>query len=80
MSDFEKVTAFMLENFSHGQPYEETPLDYISDLQDEVYYPQIPTAKRNEAVKIYEAWSPRTEAAFLIYFGNECMNRIKERQ
>jgi len=66
MSDFEKVTHELIVNSIGKGLY---PITAIRDISTR--------SVSDEAWKIYHGWNEKEEAAFLIYFGSECMKRLK---
>lgn len=82
MSDFEKVTAYLfsLENKNVGLFPFNLLGEWVMRLLDadkpwfEQSKPQVP----EEITNIVELWQDNEQAAFLIYFGNECMKRLDE--
>ncbi|WP_407886013.1 hypothetical protein [Levilactobacillus sp. N40-8-2] len=66
MTEFEKVTKELIE-WSVGKGF--YPIEMIMEIST--------ASLSDDTWKIYNSWTENEEAAFLIYFGSECMKRLK---
>lgn len=80
-SDFEKVMAYLFVLSVGVGLY---PMQIIGEFmrdvnsKGEVNQP-MDIGVPDEVKKIYEGWTEKEEAAFLIFFGRACMDELEER-
>lgn len=80
MTDFEKVSDYLI-SISVGRGL--YAMELIDVSMDEMKFhgsadDNYTSDKAKEMLSIYSSWSEKDEAAFLIYFGSECMKRLEE--
>lgn len=80
MTDFEKVAAYLLVLSIGMGVY---PMQMIYELIQDLNHEDKDDAwsgfdAPDDVRDIYESWTEKDEAAFIIYFGNECMKRLEE--
>ena len=79
-SDFEKVTAYLFVlSVGVGLYPMQIVGEFMRDVNSkgEVNQP-MDIGVPDEVKKIYEGWTEKEEAAFLIFFGRACMDELED--
>ncbi|ATU69508.1 hypothetical protein CT113_03795 [Levilactobacillus brevis] len=79
-SDFEKVTAYLFVLSVGVGLY---PIQIIGEFMRDVNSrvevdPSLDIGVPGDIKKIYEGWTDKEEAAFLIFFGRACMDELED--
>lgn len=79
MTDFEKVTDYLMTIAAGRGIYALELLDvFMTEMKlHGSTTDEHPLKEPMEMLDIYVTWTKKDEAAFLIYFGNECMKRLE---
>lgn len=80
-SDFEKVTAYLLVlSVGVGLYPMQIIGEFMRDVSSRVEVdPSLDIGVPEDIKKIYEGWTEKEEAAFLIFFGRACMDELEEK-
>lgn len=77
-SDFEKVTAYLFVlSVGVGLYPMQIIGEFMRDVSSRVEVdPSLDIGVPEDIKKIYEGWTEKEEAAFLIFFGRACMDEL----
>lgn len=79
-SDFEKVTAYLFVlSVGVGLYPMQIIGEFMRDVSSRVEVdPSLDIGVPEDIKKIYEGWTEKEEAAFLIFFGRACMDELED--